>query len=131
MLMNVSTDEKVRDAAKSEIDRLSRIMLDIEYDEKMYAAFTDYAVRKERLAGPDKKLFDDMMRGYRRMGFALPRQKREKLKKLSKELSQLSNTFSHNINQYRDHILVSREELAGLFERYISGLAKERKNGQV
>ncbi|MEK7134239.1 MAG: M3 family metallopeptidase [Patescibacteria group bacterium] len=130
VLMNVSTDEKVRDAAKSEIDRLSRIMLDIEYDEKIYAAFTDYAVRKERLAGPDKKLFDDMMRGYRRMGFALPRQKREKLKKLSKELSQLSNTFSHNVNQYRDHILVSREELDGLSERYISGLAKNEKTGR-
>lgn len=135
VLMNVSTDRRVRDAAKSEIDRLSRIMLDIEYDEKIYAAFTDYALhpnpsdrqRRERLTGPHKKLFDDMVRGYRRMGFALPKQKRERLKKLSKELSQLSNTFSHVINQYRDHILVSREELAGLSERYISGLAKDKK----
>jgi len=130
VLMNVSTDKKVRDAAKRELDRLSHVMLDIEYDEKIYDALKDYASKNERLTGPRKKLFVEMMREYRRSGFELPKAKREKLKKMLKETSLLSNTFSHNINQYRDYILVSEEELTGLSERFISGLSRDEKTGK-
>lgn len=130
VLMNVSTDRKVRDAAKKELDMLSRAMLDIEYDEEIYAALKNYVAKKERLTGPHKKLCKDMMREYRRSGFDLSKKKRDILKKKLKESSLISNTFSHNINQYRDHILVSREELTGLSERYISGLTKDKKTGK-
>ncbi len=130
VLMNVSTNKNVRDAAKKELDRLSHVMLDIEYDEEIYAALKDYAAKKERLIGPRKKLFEDMIREYRRSGFDLPKKKRDILKKKLKESSLVSNTFSHNINQYRDHIMVSREELSGLSERYISGLTKDKKTGK-
>ncbi|MEK7065867.1 MAG: M3 family metallopeptidase [Patescibacteria group bacterium] len=130
VLMNVSTKKDVRESAKETVEFVAKKMLDIEYDEKIYSALKAYAARKERLMGPDKKLFVDMMRGYRRMGFDLPKGKRNTLKKNLKELSRLEISFSHNINQYRDHILVSREELAGLSPRYIGGLGKDQKTAK-
>lgn len=131
ILLNASPDRAVRDAAKEAIDTLSREMIDLEYDEELYKAVKAYAEKKETLAPEDARLLDDALRGYRRMGFELPAEKREVLKTKLKELSDLSTQFSQNINEYQDYITVTREELAGLPDHYIEGLRKDEKGNYV
>ncbi|OGD31692.1 hypothetical protein A3C91_03060 [Candidatus Azambacteria bacterium RIFCSPHIGHO2_02_FULL_52_12] len=131
-LMNVSPDKAVRETAQEAIETLEKEFVDVEYDEGMYRAVRAYADKQAPLEGADKKLFDDMFRDYRRMGFELAPEKQEKLKENLKKIAELSNRFSTNINKWQDHIAVTRHELDGLPERYISGLKKdENENYKV
>lgn len=124
-LMNVSPDAGVREAAKSALDRLNKEIVDIEYDEEIYRAVKTYAAKGEALEGSDAKLFRDTMRAYWRMGFEIDPALRAELKDNIKEINRLSIDFSQNINNYRDAIAVSREELEGLPESYIAGLKRD------
>lgn len=128
LLMNVSPRKDVREAARKTIERIEKTLVDLEYDEEVYRALREYEAKKEKLAGPDKKLFGDMLRDFRRRGFDLPKEKRERLKGNLKELSKLKNTFEKNLNDYHDEILVGEDELAGLPEGFVRNLP--RKDGK-
>jgi len=133
VLGQTSTDKKIRKAAKDAEKFLSAKGIEIEYDEKIYKAVNDYVKygrRKDKLAEEDKKFLKDMLLWYKRMGFELPSEKRKKLERNIKKLSKLSNDFSYNINEYKDHILVTKKELGGLPENYIKGLSKDGKTGK-
>lgn len=125
ILMHASPREEIREAAKSALEKFEKDIVDVEYDEELYRAVKEYASKQEALVGADKKLFDDMMRDYKRMGFELPKEKREALKRNIKELNQLGIDFSKNINDHEDHITVAREDLEGLPENYIERLKRD------
>jgi len=125
VLQNASPKEDVRKAASKIITATEHKLVEIEYDPKLYEALKEYAPKKEKLSGSDKILFDDMMKGYARMGFDLPKEKQNELKRLSKELGTLANDFDTNLNEYEDEILVTRAELDGLPETYIANLSKK------
>ncbi len=131
LLMNVSPKERVRKAAQKAMNILERKLVDIEFDEGLYRAVKEYSKKKEKLSGEDKKLFEDMLLSYKRMGFELSNEKRKELKKNIKRLNKLSSDFSNNINEYKDSITVTKDELAGLPENYIKGLKKDKKGKYV
>lgn len=124
VLLDTSPHDEVRDAAKAAFDHFQQEIVIIEFDEDVYRAVKEYADKQEKLEGPDKKLFDETMREYRRMGFDLPKAERDKLKENIQKLGELSIQFSKNINDWQDSIEVSRDELAGLPDAYIDGLKK-------
>lgn len=126
-LMEVSPEKGVREAARKMAEDYSRKIVDLIYDDGVYKALKEYAAKKEKLKGEKKKLFKDMMRSYRRMGFDLPKKKRETLKGNLKKLSKLSIAFQKNINDYKDRITLTEEEAKGLSERFLSGLKKDKK----
>ena len=124
-LMNVSPGKEVREAAKKAIDKAEKELVKIEYDDGMHRAFQEYADRNEKLEGEDKKLFEDVAKRYKRMGFALSPSAKKRFRSNLKKLLKLESEFRKNINDYRDQILVTREELEGLSESYIEGLKKD------
>src|SRR3989338_2488534 len=134
ILSMVSPRESVFSAAKATIKELGQKMVDIEYDKGIYTAVLEYKNgphhKKEKLLPEEKKLLDDAIKVYRRMGFGLSPKKQKRLKEIFKRLSNLSNDFSNNINEYHDFILVNKDELKGLPERFIGGLAKDKKTGK-
>ncbi len=127
ILLNVSPDEEIRKTAEKTIKHIQEELVDIEYDPGLYKAVKEFAETAEakKLTGEDKKLFDDMLRDYRRMGFDLPQEKQDTLKSTVKKLQKLETEFTLNINNYKDNILVTREELNGLSENYIKSLEKD------
>ncbi len=133
-LSSIALDKKVRDSARKAEEELSKKLVDIEYDEKLYLAVKEYLKNqkklKENLCEEDKKLLKDMLRGYKRMGFDLQKDKQKELKKILKQKSKLSTQFSKNINEWKDFILVTKDELDGLPERYVDGLQKDKKSGK-
>ncbi len=131
VLLNASPNKDVREACNKALQMLQHQFIDIEYDEDLYRAVQEYSKKKEKLEGSDKKLFDETLRAYRRMGFALPKAKRDDLKKLLKELGKLEIDFSKNINDYNDHILVKPNEIDGLPERYLQHLARDAKGNYI
>ena len=139
LLMNVSPDAAIRESAQQALEQYDHEVIELEYDDELYAVVSTYAAtyhaaqgaKKERLRDEEKKLLDDMIRDYRRMGFELPPAKRETLKVLLKELSRLELAFDKNINDYCDHITLTEDELEGLSEPFIASLARDSKGGYI
>ncbi len=133
-LSMVSPIESVRNTTKNTIKKLGQKMVDIEHDKGLYNAVLEYRAgpnyKKEKLSEEEKKLLIDTIKEYRRMGFDLSEKKQKRLKEIFKRLSKLSNDFNNNINEYYDFILVTRNELNGLPERYINSLIKDKKTGK-
>ena len=58
-----------------------------------------YADTKPQLAGEDKKLFDETLRDYRRAGLDLPKDQRDEVEKLRKQLTALETDFQNNVTK--------------------------------
>jgi thimet oligopeptidase len=129
LLAEVSTDKRVRDSAHSVATEVSQQVVDIVYDKELYNALKEYyegnyLKEKKNLREEDILLLEDTMRDFRRMGFDLPKNKQETLKKLLKKSNELSTKFRQNITEYQDYILCTKEELDGLSERFITSLPR-------
>lgn len=127
LLSEVSVKKEIRDTATVVLTELSKKSVDIEYDRDLYISLVEYYEgnfedEKKKLRKEDVKLLEETLREYRRMGFDLPTETQKKLKTLLKKVSKLSIAFRKNINDYQDYILCTKEELAGLSERFISTL---------
>lgn len=124
ILKEASPSSTVRKAAGEMLESLSKELIEIEYDPRMYSALKEYAAKNGNLSGPEKILFEDMRKGYARMGFDLPKAKQKTLKANLKKLSELGIAFDRNLNEYKDFILVTDEELDGLPETYKANLKR-------
>ncbi len=131
LLMNVSPDKTTRETAKNILDILRKKLIDITYDYKIYRAVKEYAEKKEKLIGEDKKLLKDRILKYRRMGFELSPAKRKIFQSNIKKLTLLSQQFQKNINDYHDHIVLSPEETKGLSENYLARLNRDKKGNYI
>lgn len=130
LLGEVSPKKEIRDAAHEVAMKTSEKLVDIEYDHGMYIALIEYYEgnfrdEKKLLRKEDIKLLEETVREYKRMGFDLPTEKQRRLKVLLKKSSTLSTHFRKNINDYQDYILCTKEELAGLSERFIQSLPQQ------
>ncbi len=125
LLFHASPDDSVRKAAEEAVKVIQKESLDMEYDDDLFRAFKEYRDKNIPLEGEDARLFKDMTRGFRRMGFDLPPEERERVKQNFRKMQELGLEFSSNLNKYQDHILATREELDGLPEGYIEGLKRE------
>ncbi|MDE2021738.1 MAG: hypothetical protein KGI71_02330, partial [Patescibacteria group bacterium] len=124
LLKEVSPNAKVRQAAAATLEMLQKHLVEIEFDPRMYAVVKEYAAKKEKLNGPEKLLLEDLLKGYARMGFGLPKAKQKRLKENIKELGRLSLAFDRNLNEHKDFMLVTEAELDGLPESYRANLEK-------
>lgn len=129
LLQNVALEKVVRDAAKRAINTIQHKMVAISHDKKIWQAIKDYkngAWKSEQkfLDNESKKLFHDMFLSYKQLGLDMPPQKQKRIKELSQKIAKVSNEFRQNINAYKDHILVTDDELLGLSERYKEGLTR-------
>lgn len=125
--------KEYRDLVNNFEKELAKKSVDIEYDKDIYRAIVEYKegnYRKEKknldreYGVGSVKLFEDIFKGYERMGFNLPKSKQNKLKSLIKKLSEPTIDFSRNIDEYRDYILCSKEETKGLPEIFLNTLEK-------
>lgn len=122
VLAAVHPDRVTRDACQETADRIATAIIDMEYDPRLWQAVQEWLATREKLDAVDRKLADDVIRDMRRMGFDLPPERFERLKKNQQELQALEREFEKTINEYSDFIAVTKEELDGMSERYIQGL---------
>ncbi|PIT92064.1 MAG: hypothetical protein COU08_04390 [Candidatus Harrisonbacteria bacterium CG10_big_fil_rev_8_21_14_0_10_42_17] len=130
-LMHVSPKKLVRETAKKAVDFFLEKNTELEFDEGLYRALKEYAVKKEKLSGEHKKLFDDMLRNYRRMGFGLPTRQQNRLKTITKKLNVLSVQFSKTINDYENSITITQQEAKGLPTSYLTNLRKNKRGQYI
>ncbi len=117
----VSEKKSIRDVVSLAEVEFSGLCVDISYDVKNYKAFKDYyegnytLEKKEgKLDEQDIKLVEDVMRGFKRMGFDLPKEKQSRIKKIEKEISKLANEYDKRLAENTDHILCDEDEMLGI-----------------
>jgi thimet oligopeptidase len=114
LIQQTSTNAAVRDAATDAIKQLDEWSVGIDYREDVYAAVKAYADTKPQLAGEDKKLFDETLRDYRRAGLELPKDQRDEVEKLRKQLTALETDFQNNVTKAKQPLTFTKSELEGV-----------------
>lgn len=122
LLLNVHPDAILRDTAHAAIEAINAANIELNYDPGLWQAVNEWLVKHETLQGEDQRLADHTIRDMRRMGFALSDADFARLKILHQTLQKEEQDFERAINDYDDHITVTREQLAGMPDRYIQGL---------
>lgn len=123
-LSYVSTDKNFRDAAIALQMQMSQYMVDVATRRDIYRAIKAYADTKPNLEPDQALLLKDMMIGFKNSGMDLNDEDLETFKKLNKEKAQYIIKFDKNVQEYKDHLDVTKEQLQGLGEDYIAKLQK-------
>ncbi len=113
-LQNVSTDAKVRAEARVADEAVSNWSVDIGKNEKLYNAVKEYADTHPALLGEQKRFLEFTMRDYHLSGMDLPKDKRDKLAEIEKQLNKLGVDFETNIADDETMVPLTPEELKGV-----------------
>lgn len=123
-LSYVSPDKEFRDAALALQMELSKYMVDVATRRDVYQAIKEYADTNPALTGEDAKLLKEMMIGFRKSGLGLNDEDLEKFKALNKEKAEYILNFDKNVQEYKDFLVVTPQQLKGLGEDYVAKLEK-------
>ena len=123
-LSYVSTDKKFRDAANDLQMQISQYMVDVATRRDVYKAIREYTDTNPRLDPVQAKLVKEMLIGFKNSGMDLNDADLEKFKALNKEKAEYIIKFDKNIQEYKDPLAVTKEQLQGLGEDYIKKLTK-------
>ncbi|XP_051907504.1 neurolysin, mitochondrial isoform X2 [Hippocampus zosterae] len=83
----------------------------------------------ENVSREEKRFLDRLVASGRRNGLHLCAETREKIQKTSKLISELSIEFNKNLNEDNTFLLVSRQQLDGMSESFLSGLDADEASG--
>jgi Zn-dependent oligopeptidase len=120
LIEQTSTNAAVRDAATDAIKKLSDWQVGTDYREDVYAAVKAYADTQPVLEGEDKKLFDETLRDYRRAGLNLPKDQRDEVEKLRKELTAMETDFEDNVTKAAKSLTFTKAELEGVPDDFLA-----------
>src|SRR5687768_12443841 len=122
----VHTDPAVRDAGNEAEERLNKWRVALAFRTDLYEAVNAFSQIDEArgLDGERARLLAHWLRDFRRAGHELPADQRAELEKLRTRLVEVEVAFQRNVNEYRDAIEVTREQLAGLPDSYIDQLGR-------
>lgn len=125
-MARVHPDREVRDKATEIGERLTKWGTDLIFRTDLYNAIREYSETEEasNLSGLEARLVEHWMRDLRRAGHELSASDRDELQRLQQRLIELQVEFSKNLDEWDDFIEVTRDDLAGLPDEYISGLSE-------
>lgn len=123
-LSYVSTDKNFRDTALALQMQISQYMVDVATRRDVYKAIREYTDTNPQLDSIQAKLVKEMLIGFKHSGMDLSDEDLEKFKALNKEKAEHVIKFDKNVQEYKDPLAVTREELQGLGEDYIGKLEK-------
>ena len=123
-LSYVSTDKQFRDAANDLQMQISQYMVDVATRRDVYKAIREYTDTNPRLDPVQAKLVKEMLIGFKNSGMDLNDADLETFKALNKEKAEYIIKFDKNIQEYKDPLAVTQEQLQGLGEDYIQKLSK-------
>jgi thimet oligopeptidase len=127
----VHTDPAVRDAGNEAEERLNKWRVAVVFRSDLYDAVRAFADTDEARAldGERARLLEHWLRDFRRAGHELGPDERTELERLRTRLVEVEVAFQRNLNEYRDGIDVTREQLAGLPDAYVERLSPGEAEG--
>jgi thimet oligopeptidase len=127
----VHPDAEVRDAGNDAEERINKWRVGLVFRPDLYAAVRAFAATEHAraLRGEDARLLEHWLRDFRRAGHELSEGGRAELERLRTRLVEVEVAFQRNVNEYRDGIEVTREQLAGLPDNYVERLSPGERDG--
>lgn len=119
LIEQTSTNADVRDAATDAAKTLDDWAVGIDYRDDVYQVLKAFAATQPALVGEDKKLLDDTMRDYRRAGLNLPKDQRDQVEKLRKQLSSDETDFDNNVTKAEHALKFTKAELEGVPDDFL------------
>jgi thimet oligopeptidase len=119
LIKETSTNAAVRDAATDAIKIFQDWAVGLDYREDVYAAMKAYAAKHPQLKDGEAKLLKETMRDYRRAGLELPKDKRDHVEQMRKEVSRLATDFETNVTDAKKALKFSKAELAGVPDAFL------------
>jgi len=124
----VHPEKEMREIAHEQILKLKNFSVDAFSNKKLYEAFMFYAKNKavnEELSKEQRYFLKESLEDFKRSGLALPQDQLDKVKELNKKLSGLTLQFSTNIATDGSTISVSRKDLSGVSDEFITSLKQD------
>ncbi len=120
IMANASPDSAIRTTAQAKDIEISEIYTELYLNEDLYKAVKAYSEMPEAkaLTGWKAKIVEDLVRDFEMNGFALSKEKRDELKTLMNELTEIQSAFATNIAQYQDFLYLEEKDMDGLSEDY-------------
>ncbi|HKR06125.1 MAG TPA: M3 family metallopeptidase [Bacteroidia bacterium] len=129
LLSNVLPDEERRKAALEQLAVISKFYNELQLNEDLYKAVVEYSMTPESdiITGYQKKFLTEIKKKFERNGFALPKEKRDRLKEIQNKIADISIHFNDNIESYNDSLFINWEESKGLPLDFLQ--ARKTKDG--
>ncbi|OGR51768.1 MAG: hypothetical protein A2049_11520 [Elusimicrobia bacterium GWA2_62_23] len=128
MLAYVSDNADLRKAGQELELKISQYSVDLMTREDLFNALNEYAAKGEKLGEVEGRLLEKTLLDFKRNGLGLEPRKKNKIKKLMKELIGIELQFSKNLREVNDTLEVTEAELKGLPEDF-TGRLKKTDNG--
>lgn len=119
-------DSAVRDAAANLEAKGVDKKLSVFARKDVYKALKEYADTNPQLNHEDMRLLSKWLERFERAGMALSEKDAEAYAKLNTERLNKITRYNVNLNNYKDELVVGREELDGLGETYINRLERTK-----
>lgn len=113
-MQNVSPDAGVRAQSRAADELVSNWSIDLGKREDLFNAIKEYADTNPTLEGEQKRLLEFTMRDYHLSGMDLPKDKRDRLAEIEKQLNKLGIDFQQNIADDETTVPLTLEELKGV-----------------
>ena len=123
-LAQVAPDEATRDAALAFRQQLDAFTTRLGFRQDLYEAVTAFAASPAAASlDPEAaRLLEFTLRDFRRNGFDLDATTRDRVQQFKERLVELGVLFRRNIDESDDHLLLTRDQLAGLPGAYVDAL---------
>lgn len=119
-------DSAVRDAAANLEAKGVDKKLSVFARKDVYKALKEYADTNPQLNHEDMRLLSKWLERFERAGMALSEKDAEAYAQLNTERLNKITRYNVNLNNYKDKLVVGREELDGLGETYINRLERTK-----
>jgi thimet oligopeptidase len=129
----VHPEKEVRSAAKAAEEKLETFGVEMVFRDDLNAAVKEYAATEEArsLEGERARLVEFTLRDLRHAGHELTPEARGRVKERTQRLVELGVRFQENIDEWDDHILVTRDELEGLPPSFAESLETDEETGKL
>jgi thimet oligopeptidase len=128
----VHPDREVRSAAKDAEEKADKWASDLWFRDDLNTSIQDFATTDEALSldGEQLRFLEFTLRDLRRAGHDLDEETREKVRRLTQRLIELSVRFQQNIDEWEAYILATRADLEGMPESWIDSLGVDEETGK-
>ncbi len=130
-MAHVSTDATVRANARAGEEFLGNWYVEVGQREDLYRAVKAFAALNPTLNPEQKRMLDFTLRDYRRAGMELPKDKRDRVAEIQKELNKLGIEFDGNIANDETTVPLSLAELKGVSQDLIDTLQKAGRDSYL
>ncbi len=129
----VHPDGAVRAAGNDSQEKLSTFGVEMIFRDDLNQAVQEYAATDEAsaLEGERARFLEFLLRDLRRAGHELDAETRASVKEKTQRLVELGVRFQNNIDEYSDHILVTRDDLEGLPNSFADSLEVDEESGKL